>query len=309
MYKGVVMRKAITGGPAAWTAREIRAFAAAVFAVFLWGLLPVLREHAASVPAMQMTALALACAALVANLTGGQRADAENGPLVAVATWFVLSGALVGAIVFYFLGLSAAPAAQVTLITYVWPLMFIAASEMLTIGRVRAAVLFGALIAFAGAGLLIARDWQGGLAAAHLWGYAAGLASGTCWTLYSLIVRGRPSLGAGFFPRLFTLGALIAGALHVWIEPTVWPIAPEAVLIAAAIGAGPYGLAFIAWAHGIRHGPVRAVGALTYAVPVIAGALLVALGLAEPSWQLAAATAAVLIGLAISSRTGRARAA
>ncbi|SDG37002.1 EamA-like transporter family protein [Limimonas halophila] len=304
------MQRRILDGTAAWTASEIRAFAAAVFAVVLWGLLPVLREHAASVPAMQMTALALACAALVANLSGGQRETGESGSAhVDVRTWFVLSGALVGAIVFYFLGLNAAPAAQVTLITYIWPLMFVAASEVLTVGRVRAVVLLGALIAFAGAAVLIARDWDGGIVAGHAAGYAAGLASGACWTVYSLIVRGRQALGAGFFPRLFTLGALIAGALHLWIEPTAWPIAPEAMLIAAAIGAGPYGLAFIAWAHGIRYGPVRAVGALTYAVPIIASAFLVALGLAEPSWRLVVATLAVIAGVAVTSRGSRPKAA
>jgi len=303
------MRRRIPDGTAAWTGSEIRAFAAAVFAVVLWGLLPVLREHADSVPAMQMTALALACAGLVANLAGGPRDGAGDDTRAAVGSWLVLAGALVGAIVFYFLGLKAAPAAQVTLITYVWPLMFVAASEMLAIGRVRAVVLLGALIAFAGAALLIARDWDGGLSAAHAGGYAAGLASGACWTLYSLIVRGRRALGAGFFPRLFTLGALLAGALHVCLEATVWPVAPEALLIAAAIGAGPYGLAFIAWAHGIRHGPVRAVGALTYAVPVIASAILVAFGLAEPSWHLVAATLAVVAGVAVTSQGGRPRAA
>lgn len=67
----------------------------------------------------------------------------------------VPSATLVGAIGFYFLGLDRAPAAQVTLVTDVWPLMFVAASEVLTLGRGRGVVLAGCAVASAGSAVLV----------------------------------------------------------------------------------------------------------------------------------------------------------
>lgn len=292
--------------------REIQAILGALFAVTLWGALPVIREQAAAVPPLQTAAIALICAAVVETLrvamlcpnAGHRVRGASMGPRDGA----LLSVSLVGAIAFYFLGLAKAPATQVTLITYVWPLIFVAATELQTHGRLRPMVVLGALIAFAGAAVLIARDLASGLALAYVLGYAAGVASGVCWVVYSMTLRRRTDLGQEAFPTVFAAGAVLAAVLHLGVETTLWPLSTKALAVCAAIGIGPYGLAFIAWANGIRNGPPRIVGNMAYGVPVITAGLLIALGMAEPTWHVVVGGLTVIAGVAFGNagRTGKA---
>lgn len=309
------MRPVYQRAPVNLNRHETTAFCAAAFAVVLWGLLPILRLQAGAVPPLLMTAIALAFAALMDTLrawavelgsagAGDGEGDAAGRTSLPLGRGLVLAGTLVGAIGFYFVGLDWAPAARVTLITYVWPLMFVVASEVLTLGRVRGVVLAGCAVAFAGSAALVAEGggaiaWRDGL------GYLAGLLSGVCWVVYSLALRQGPTLGPGAWPRLFTLGAAAALALHLLLEPAAWPLSAQALGISAAIGVGPYGLAFVAWAYGVRRGPARAVGALAYAVPFVASGVLIAMGNAEPSWRFALGGATIVAGIALANRPGR----
>lgn len=289
--------------------RELQAILGALFAVTLWGALPVMREQAAAVPPLQTTAIALICAAVVETLrvavlrpnVGHRVRGARLGPRDGA----ILSLGLIGAIGFYFLGLGRAPATQVTLITYVWPLIFVAATELQTHGRLRPVVVAGALTAFAGAGILLARDLRAGLSLAHALGYVFGFASGSCWVIYSMTLRRRDDLGQAAFPALFAAAAVLAAGLHLAVETTLWPLGFKALAVCALIGIGPYGLAFIAWANGVRNGPPRVVGNLAYGVPVITAGLVIALGMAEPSWHVFAGGAAVLAGV-VFGNAGRA---
>ncbi len=283
--------------PVAW-----RALAAAFTAVVLWGTLPVLRGLAPGVPALQLTALALAFAAVTESV----RVAAGPWPVASVRApswpWLLgLAAALVGAVAFYFAGLALAPPARVTLITYTWPLLFVVAGEWRAGGRLTRRILAGALTAFAGAALLVL-DSRGAAFAGAPAGYALGLLAGVCWTGYSLGLQHGRTAAPAFFPRLFMAGGALAALLHLAVEPTAWPLAPDAWAAAAVIGVGPYGLAFVAWGHGVRHGPARTVGAMSYAVPVVATTLLVGLGMADPGWRLAAGTLLVVGGIALTGR-------
>jgi drug/metabolite transporter (DMT)-like permease len=306
------MRRLRTNAHTGMHLRELQAILGALFAVTLWGALPVIRELAAAVPPLQTTAIALICATIVETLrvamlrpnvghrVRGARLGLRDGTLLAVS--------LVGAIAFYFLGLEMAPATQVTLITYIWPLIFVAATELQMHGRLRPMVLLGALIAFAGAAVLIGRDLASGLALEYLLGYAAGIASGVCWVVYSMTLRRRDDLGQEAFPTVFAVGAVLAAAIHLGAEATLWPLTTDALAVCALIGVGPYGLAFIAWADGIRNGPPRIVGNMAYGVPVITAVLLIALGMAEPTWHVLVGGLAVIAGVAFGNagRTGHA---
>jgi drug/metabolite transporter (DMT)-like permease len=260
------------------------------------------------VPPLQTTAIAMICAAMVetvriAMLRPNVGHRVRGAPL-GLRDGTLLSFGLIGAIGFFFFGLSQAPAAQVTLITYIWPLLFVAATELQTEGRLRPVVILGAAVAFSGAGLLVARDMSAGVSVANALGYAAGIASGACWVVYSMTLRRRGDLGQEAFPKVFAIAAVLAALLHLGGEATVWPIPPMALAMCALIGVGPYGLAFIAWAHGIRNGPTRVVGALAYAVPVITASLLVALGMAEPTWEMAVGGTTVVAGVVLGNLRG-----
>ena len=65
-----------------------------------------------------------------------------------------------------------------------------------------------------------------------------------------------------------------------------------------ALGLGPVGLAFYLWDHGMKRGDIRALGALSYATPLLSTVLLILFGGGALTWQVAAA-AALIVGGAI----------
>ena len=103
------MRRLAGIGQMGVNVRELQAILGAVFAVVLWGALPLIRELGSAVPPLQTTAIALICAALVetlrvAMLKPGAGHGVRGAPL-GLRHGAVLSFSLVGAIAFYFLGL------------------------------------------------------------------------------------------------------------------------------------------------------------------------------------------------------------
>lgn len=96
--------------------------------------------------------------------------------------------------------------------------------------------------------------------------------------------------------------AALAFVGHLLFETTAWPAGGQWAAI-IAMGLGPVGLAFYTWDHGVKHGDIQTLGVLAYGAPLISTLLLVALGLAAPSWLLAAACV-LIVGGAVLAATG-----
>ncbi|MBK1692400.1 DMT family transporter [Ectothiorhodospira mobilis] len=277
---------------------NINGILAGVFSVVLWSGLPVLRGMT-DLPPLQVAAVALGAAALLSGGTTRLRAASVPGCPAAGGTgyWIAGVGGLAGALYFYFLALGLGDPAVVTLVTYTWPLGFVLAAELRAGRRPQPAMLTGAGIAFAGITPLLAGG-GGGPTPTAAW--LGGMASGGAWIAFSLYLRGAGPLPAGAWAGLFGRAALVVLCLHLALETTLRGT-PADWLAAAAIGIGPYGLAFMTWGYALRHGPAGLLGTLTYAVPVLSGAALVALGWSPADPRLALAAAAVAGGALIAS--------
>ena len=86
-------------------------------------------------------------------------------------------------------------------------------------------------------------------------------------------------------------------------ETTTWPAGWQWAAV-VALGLGPVGAAFYVWDYGVKHGDIQTLGVLAYGAPLLSTLLLVALGLAAPSWLLAAACA-LIVGGAVVAATGK----
>jgi|AntRauTorcE11898_2_1112593.scaffolds.fasta_scaffold21181_2 drug/metabolite transporter (DMT)-like permease len=285
------------------------ALAAAAVAVVLWGCLPALRLLIEDQPPFLTATIAFVFAALMETLRSWgvllrhPEYDKGSRPL-SLGMGVGLALGLVGAIGFYFIGLDQAPGAQVTLITYVWPLLFIVVSEFLETGRLRAMVIGGGAIAFAGSAMLILGTETGEITMDRLLGYASGVFAGISWVVYSLMLKRGKRLAPEAWPRIFALAAVVSGTCHVTFEQAALTIDPLSFGVAAVIGLGPYGIAFVAWAYGVANGPSRLVGTLAYGVPVVSVGLLVSLGETVLTWTLLLGAALVLTGIVIAGREG-----
>lgn len=295
---------------------------AGAFTVVMWASLPLLRQFTA-LPPMLTAAVAMAAAATVAaaaDLLGSavflaqsrsRRAAApasipESGSNAGARLripydpwyWFGGVGGLVGALFFYFAALPMGDPARITLVTYVWPIGFIVAASRLEAKAVPLQVFVGAAIAFVGVVPLVLAGSQG--SGTPPTAYAVGIAAGGAWIAFSLFLRYAGRLSFAGYARLFLHAGATGLLLHLVFEGAVEADAADWIA-AAAIGIGPYGIAFMSWGFALRTGPTGLLGILNYSVPVIAFSLLVFFGYSKPEPALALATIAVVCGSMLAS--------
>jgi drug/metabolite transporter (DMT)-like permease len=268
-------------------------------AVILWSLAPALAAAARAVPPLQLSAACLAVAGLVTwPVTRRSRPLAGTGFGLAPSAWVLTPTLMLGAVGLYFAALRRGPPAEVALVTYTWPVLFVVAAEVLATRRVRLPALAGCALAFGGAGLVLMPAGSGG--AAPWVGYGCAFLSGTCWAGFALVARAQSAPLTPAMPRVFALAALAAAAGHGVYESTLWPFPEGLALWIVLIGAGPYGVAFLLWDAALQRGPSATVGTLAYAVPVLSAIFLVAFGMAAADWKLPVAAAAVAGGCGVT---------
>ena len=95
--------------------------------------------------------------------------------------------------------------------------------------------------------------------------------------------------------------AVLGALCHLTLESTVVPDAGQwlAVLL---LGLGPVGAAFFAWDHGTKHGNIQALGAFSYAAPLLSTLVLIAFGKAEATWVVGLACALIAGGAVLASK-------
>ena len=283
-------------------------------AVLLWGTLATLTVLSGDIPPFQLLAMAFTLATLIGFLPALWRRlptrTSRAGPEARLSTpryrlspavWALGIYGLFGYHFAYFMALRLAPPVEANLINYLWPLLIVLLSGLLPGERLGARQIGGALAGFAGAALLVARG--GGLRfdGQYALGYAFALACAVIWSSYSVLSRrvgAVPTRAVGGFCAATAALALVC---HLLFETTIWPVGWQWAAI-VALGLGPVGAAFYVWDYGVKRGNIQTLGVLAYGAPLLSTLLLVAVGVAEPSWTLAAACALIVGGAVMASK-------
>jgi drug/metabolite transporter (DMT)-like permease len=216
--------------------------------------------------------------------------------------WLLGVGGLFGYHALYFAALQLAPPAEANLVNYLWPLLIVLLSAPLAGERLGWSHLVGALLGFAGVALLAfgsGLSFTGGYAL----GYLLALGCAFAWSLYSVLSRRFGETPTDAIASFCAAAALLSLLCHLLFETTAWPATPAAWLAVLALGVGPTGGAFYLWDHAVKRGDIRALGALSYAAPILSTALLVLCGLAPPTLTLLAAAVLVTVGALLASRS------
>ncbi len=304
---------AATASPALPDRRSVnRATLVGFTAILMWATLAPLATLASMVPPFQLVATSFLLAFLVGSGWTMLRGD---NPLryfrQPPAAWALGVGGLFGFHFLYFMALQAAPPVEANLINYLWPLLIVLFSALLPGERLRAWHVGGAVAGLAGTALLIARGGSGGLGGglsidpAHLPGYAAALGSAVTWAGYSVLRRRLGQIGEAPTDAVsaFCLAtALLSLLCHLALERTVWPETLAGWGAMMMLGLGPVGAAFFVWDHGVRHGDIRALGALSYLAPLLSTLLLVLFGLAANSGVIWVSCALIAGGSLLASK-------
>jgi drug/metabolite transporter (DMT)-like permease len=279
-----------------------RAMAAGFGAICLWGALAALSVSAGPVPPFQMVAMTFTVGAAI-GIGRARRRGIGWARLVGwpARVWLLGVGGLFGYHALYFAALQLAPPAEANLVNYLWPLLIVLLAAPLAGERLGWSHFLGALLGFSGMAMLA---FGRGLhfAADHLLGYTLALGCALTWSLYSVLSRRFGETPTDAIAAFCAASAILSLVCHLAFERTTWPATPAAWLAVLALGLGPAGAAFYLWDHAVKRGDIRALGALSYATPILSTALLVVCGLAAPTSTLLLAALLVTVGAVLASR-------
>ena len=269
-----------------------------LISILIWSTLALLGSRLGHLPPFLSVGVALVTGGLVGLL----RARDWKVPL---GTFAIGVGGLFGYHALLFTAFRFAPAVEVNLLQYLWPLLIVVLSPLYLPGqRLALHHVLGSLLGLAGAGLVI----TGGrlsLDPAHLPGYLLALAAALAWSSYSLLtkrVRPFPTGAVGGFCLasgllslgLFALEAVASGAPSPALSGRDW-----ALLL--LLGLGPMGAAFYTWDAALKRGDARVIGALAYLTPLLSTLNLVVWGGRRLSAASSGAMVLIVLGAVVGS--------
>jgi len=291
----------VTARPAGQGARL--ATGVGVIAILLWAGLALLTVQARGIPSFELLGLTFAVAFLAGVSVLAARGRAALAELAQPwAPWLV---AFVGIFFYhalYFYALAAAPAAQASLIAYLWPLLIVLLSAWApgaAGGRGRALV--GAVFGLAGTALILSQRATLSSTDGSLAGYAAAFGCAFVWSGYSVLNRRFASTPSSMLVGVCGAVALAGGLCHLAFEPATIRPDTSQWLAVLALGIGPTGLAFLAWDHATKHGSLPLLGALSYLAPLVSTLLLVATGAVTATLPLLLSALLIIGGAVIAT--------
>jgi drug/metabolite transporter (DMT)-like permease len=269
-------------------------------AILLWGLLALLTDLTAGVPPFLLTALTFAIGGgvgLVIVAMQGRLSLLKQPP----AAWALGVGGLFGYHAVYFAALKAAPAAEASLIAYLWPLLIVLFSGLLPGERLTLRHVTGAVLGFAG--VIVLALSKGGIGAGStlpLFGYLLALTCAFIWSIYSVLSRRMADVPTEAVVGFCLVTAVLAALAHIVLEPSGLPASISTWAAILALGIGPVGAAFFLWDIGMKRGDIRFLGVASYAAPVISTIALIVAGRASATLALALACAFIVAGALIA---------
>ncbi|THD83560.1 EamA family transporter [Aliigemmobacter aestuarii] len=269
-------------------------------AILMWALLALFTIGSAPVPPFLLNALTFGIGGLIGLVWTARRGF---GVLRGIS-WKVYAFGTIGLFGYHFLYFTAfrlGPTAETGLIAYLWPLFIVLFSGFLPGERLTILHVAGALVAFAGAALIVlGRGGDGGAVS----GLALGLAFGCAltWALYSVLSRRLGSVPTESVTVYCLATAALSVLAHLALEETVWPVDATGWAAVAALGIGPVGAAFFTWDVGMKKGDIQLLGVASYAAPLLSTLALVAAGITGPSSTIFIAAGLIAGGAALAAR-------
>ena len=276
----------------------------ALAAIALWASLSALGVSLQNVPPFLLTGIALMIGSVLAwPFVIKDRRQWQVAPRILALGVFTLFG-------FHFMlfiALRMAPAVEVNLVNYLWPLFIVVLAPLYLPGvALRKVHIAAAITGFVGAAIAILGALEGAASSASssaspVLGYLLALGSALIWANYSLQTKRAELKGTGFPTAAIGLFGLVSGVLslacHAALEPSI-SLTVKDWLLMTVMGLGPLGAAFFLWDKALKLGDARQIGILSYLTPLASTMLLMMVTNRELSWNIALA-ATLIIGAAL----------
>lgn len=272
-------------------------------AVAMWALLALFTDASGEVPPFLLSAMTFALGTLI-GLAWRLLSQPNAAPRAGIppVVWAVGIAGLFGYHFLYFTALRHAPAAEASLIAYLWPLLIVLGSALMPGERLHWHHFAGAALGLTGTALIVLGKGEG-FAGRFLFGYAAAAACALVWSAYSLLSRRFAAVPTQVVTWFCLATAILSLLCHLALEETVWPRSAGQWLAVLGLGLLPVGAAFYAWDWGVKRGNIQVLGAASYAAPLLSTLVLVAAGRAEPSPRLAVACLLITAGAVLAAKS------
>jgi drug/metabolite transporter (DMT)-like permease len=276
----------------------------ALFSIVIWSTLAIMSAGAASLPPL----FAVGAALCVGGLVGIGRIKDWRVPALTLA---VGVGGIFGYHALLFAAFRLAPAVEVNILNYLWPLLIVVLSPVYLRGYALAPRnIIGAVLGLGGAVLVV----SGGsftLDVAGLPGYALAVAAAFAWSSYSLLTKRVPAFPTGavglfcLVSGVLSLGLWAVGELAVAGTLSMPVQSRSDAVYLLLLGIGPMGGAFYTWDAALKRGDPRTIGALAYLTPLLSTMNLVVFGGKRLSAASGVAMALIITGAVIGSTRSR----
>jgi drug/metabolite transporter (DMT)-like permease len=243
-------------------------------AIFIWSSMTTMRIQVISLPSF----LVLGVAFLISGSISLVYQKAWHIPL---KTLLIGSGGIFGYHFLYFMAFTFAPAVEVNLINYLWPVFIVALTPLVLSGyKLHLHHLMGVGLGLLGV-ILIVTGGSLRPQISYFPGYLLALGAAFTWALYSLLTKRLPTFDTSAV-SVFTFISGILSLMFYFVSGgsigQFTQLTGQEWLYMILIGIGPLGGAFFLWDYALKHGDPRTIGSLAFLTPLLSTLLLTFLG-------------------------------
>jgi drug/metabolite transporter (DMT)-like permease len=271
-------------------------------AVLMWALLAFLTAASGFVPPFQLAAMTFFVGGCLGAVTWPFRRSAVQALKQNWRVWALGVGGLFGYHFVYFSAIRAAPAVEVSLIAYLWPLFLVVFSALLPGEKLKLHHAMGVVLGLGGAVLVITKGQSLAILQNFSGGHVLAFACALIWAAYSVLSRRFQKVSTDTVAGFCLATSALALAAHFIFETTVWPQGMLQWLAVLGLGLLPVGLAFYVWDYGVKHGDIMVLGAASYAAPLLSTLVLVIAGRADFTWPVVIACVLITAGAVIAAK-------
>ena len=279
------------------------ATAVGFIAILMWGLLAFLSKSAEAIPPLQLNAMGFFVGGLVGIASWPFRRQAY---LVLFGQkwqmWALNVGALFGCHLLYFIAIRNAPAVEVSLIAYTWPLLIVVFSAFAPGETLKWYHVLGVALGVAGAFIVITKGQLSLLSGGLRLGHIIAIPYAIMWAGFSVLIRKYGTVPSDIVVGFCFACAALSGVSHFVLEPTLWTLSSSQWFAVLSLGLLPMGLAFYAWDFGMKHGDRMILGVSSYAAPLLSTLVLIGSGFAVYHWSIAIGCLLITAGAIVAAK-------
>jgi len=200
---------------------------------------------------------------------------------IPLRTLLIGSGGIFGYHFLYFWAFTIAPAIEVNLINYLWPVLIVALTPLvLSSYKLHFQHLLGVGLGLTGACLIVTGgSFQPQIS--YFPGYLLALGAAFTWALYSLLTKRLPIFDSSSVSAFTFISGILSLLFYFVSGGSIGQftlLTGQEWLFIILIGIGPLGGAFFLWDYALKHGDPRTIGSLAFLTPLLSTLILILLG-------------------------------